>query len=221
MEEREYMPIAVFVSGRGTNLQAIIDAINKGKLKAEIKLVLSNTSKAYALERARKYNIPTKVIPSKKFKNPIEWGEKLIEVVKESGVDLVVLAGFMKILPPNFISAFPNKIINIHPSILPAFKGLAAQEQAFNYGVKYTGCTVHIVTEKLDEGPIIAQAVVPVLPNDNANTLANRILKYEHKIYPQVIQWFAEKRVKIEYNKTVILGAKYGSYPFNPELEIF
>jgi len=215
------LPIAVFVSGRGTNLQSIIDAIESGKLDAEIKLVISNRSKAYALKRCERHGIPYKVIPSKKFPNAEDWGKALIEAVKESGAELVVLAGFMKIVPTNFIEAFKNRIINIHPSLLPAFKGLEAQKQAFDYGVKLSGCTVHLVIPELDSGPVIAQAVVPVLPNDTAQTLANRILEHEHRIYPQVIQWFAENRIKVEGNKVTVLGAQYGSLPFNPSLERF
>ncbi len=218
---KKKLPIAVFVSGRGTNLQSIIDAIEKGKLDAEIKLVVSNRKKAYALERCKKHGIPYKVIPSKKFPNEEEWGKALIEAVKESGASLVVLAGFMKIVPTNFIKAFENRIINIHPSLLPAFKGLDAQKQAFDYGVTLTGCTVHLVIPELDSGPVIAQAVVPVLPNDTPQTLAARILEHEHRIYPQVIQWFAEDRIKVEGNKVTVLGAKYGTLPFNPELELF
>ena len=215
------LPIAVFVSGRGTNLQSIIDAIESGKLDAEIKLVISNRSKAYALKRCEKHGIPYEVIPSKNYKDPEEWGKALIEAVKRSGAELIVLAGFMKIVPPNFIEAFENRIINIHPSLLPAFRGLDAQKQAFDYGVTITGCSVHLVTPELDAGPIIAQAAVPVLPNDTAQTLANRILEHEHRIYPQVIQWFAEDRVKVDNGKVVVLGAKYGTLPFNPSLEKF
>jgi phosphoribosylglycinamide formyltransferase-1 len=217
----EKLPIAVFVSGRGTNLQSLIDAIEAGKLDAEIKLVVSNRKKAYALERCKKHSIPYEVIPSKNFENPESWGKALIEAVKRSGAKLVVLAGFMKIVPTNFIEAFKNRIINIHPSLLPAFKGLEAQRQAFNYGVTLTGCTVHLVVPELDSGPVIAQAVVPVLPNDTPQTLANRILKHEHRIYPQVVQWFAENRIKVEENKVIVLGAKYGELPFNPALEGF
>ena len=220
MEGRK-LPIAVFVSGRGTNLQSIIDAIENGKLDAEIRLVVSNRSKAYALKRCEKHGIPYEVIPSKRYKTPEEWGEALIEAVKRSGAELIVLAGFMKIVPTNFIEAFENRIINIHPSLLPAFKGLDAQGQAFDYGVTLTGCTVHLVIPELDSGPVIAQAVVPVLPNDTAETLAKRILEHEHRIYPQVIQWFAEGRVKVNNGKVVVLGAKYGTLPFNPELERF
>jgi len=215
------LPIAVFVSGRGTNLQSIINAIESGKLDAEIKLIVSNRSKAYALKRCEKHGIPYEVIPSRLFSNSYEWGEALIEAVKGSGAKLVVLAGFMKIVPTNFIEAFKNRIINIHPSLLPAFKGLEAQRQAFDYGVTLAGCTVHIVVPELDSGPIVAQAVVPVLPNDTARTLANRILEHEHRIYPQVIQWFAENRVKVEGQKVTVLGAKYGELPFNPALERF
>ena len=215
------LPIAVFVSGRGTNLQSIIDAIESGKLDAEIKLVISNRSKAYALKRCEKHGIPYEVIPSKNYKDPEEWGKALIEAVKRSGAELIVLAGFMKIVPPNFIKAFENRIINIHPSLLPAFRGLDAQKQAFDYGVTITGCSVHLVTPELDAGPIIAQAAVPVLPNDTAQTLANRILEHEHRIYPQVIQWFAEDRVKVDNGKVIVLGAKYGTLPFNPSLEKF
>ncbi|NPB05823.1 MAG: phosphoribosylglycinamide formyltransferase [Aquificae bacterium] len=219
--KRDKLPIAVFVSGRGTNLQSIIDAIEAGRLDAEIRLVVSNRSKAPALQRCERHGIPYEVIPSKKFETPEKWGEALIEAVKRSGAELVVLAGFMKVVPANFIEAFKNRIVNIHPSLLPAFKGLEAQRQAFDYGVKLTGCTVHLVTPELDSGPIIAQAVVPVLPNDTPETLAARILEHEHRIYPQVVQWFAEGRVRVDGNKVWVDGARYGTLPFNPELEKF
>ncbi len=215
------MNIGVLVSGRGSNLQAIIDNVEKGKIEANISVVISNNPNAHAIERCKKHGIHYKIIEMKDFKNKIEFEKEIISVLKEGNVDLIVLAGFMKVLSNFFISNYRNKIINIHPSLLPSFKGLHAQKQAINYGVMISGCSVHIVDESLDGGPVIIQAVVPVLPEDDEITLAKRIIKYEHRILPQTIKWFSEKRVIIENRKVYIKNARYGTIPFNPDLEGF
>ncbi len=215
------LKIGVLVSGRGSNLQAIIDSIEAGKVKAKIEIVVSDNPKALALERCRKHGIPYMTIEQKNHSSRKAFEEAIVKVLKEKGVELVVLAGFMRILSGHFLKHFPNRVINIHPSLIPAFQGLHAQEQAVKFGAKFSGCTVHIVDESVDAGPVIVQAVVPVLPEDTGETLAERILKWEHKILPQTIQWFAEDRIKIEGRKVIVEGAKYGELPVNPTLEIF
>jgi len=215
------LKIGVLVSGRGSNLQAIVDAIESGKVKASVELVISDNPKAYAIERCKKHKIECKVIQRREFPSKKDFEEKLVEELKNKDVELVVLAGFMRILSQNFLKHFPNRVINIHPSLIPAFQGLNAQRQAVEFGVKFSGCTVHIVDESVDGGPVIIQAVVPVLPEDNEETLAERILKWEHKILPQTIQWFAENRVIIKGRKVIVKDATYGTLPVNPALEIF
>lgn len=186
--------IGVLVSGRGTNLQAIIDSIQKGDLSAEIVIVISDNPNAMALERAKKANIPTAYVkPGKKS----EFEEKIIRLLEENNVELIVLAGFMRILSPNFVNHFPLRIINIHPSLLPSFPGLEAQRQALEYGVKITGCTVHFVNEMVDAGPIILQEAVPVYDDDTVESLSNRILEKEHKILVEAIRLFSENRLKV------------------------
>jgi phosphoribosylglycinamide formyltransferase-1 len=193
--------IGVLVSGRGTNLQAIIDAIENGELNADIAVVLSNKKDAPALERAQKKGIETAYLDPKQFANKKEYDLALARELKNRRVDLVCLAGYMRILSPEFIAMFPGKIINIHPSLLPAFPGLDVQQKAIDYGVKFSGCTVHFVNEEVDGGPIILQAVVPVHPSDDAATLSERILIQEHLIYPRAIQMIAENRLHIENRK--------------------
>jgi len=193
--------IGVLVSGRGTNLQAIIDAIEDGELNADIAVVLSNKKDAPALERAQKKGIGTNYLDPKQFASKKEYDLVLARELKNHRVDLVCLAGYMRILSPEFIGMFPGKIINIHPSLLPAFPGLDVQQKAIDYGVKFSGCTVHFVNEEVDGGPIILQAVVPVHPSDDAATLSERILIQEHLIYPRAIQMIAENRLHIENRK--------------------
>jgi phosphoribosylglycinamide formyltransferase-1 len=193
--------IGVLVSGRGTNLQAIIDAIDNGELNADIAVVLSNKKDAPALERAQKKGIETAFLDPKQFANKKEYDLALAGELKKHQVDLVCLAGYMRILNPEFIGMFPDKIINIHPSLLPAFPGLDVQQKAIDYGVKFSGCTVHFVNEEVDGGAIILQAVVPVHPSDDASTLSERILIQEHLIYPRAIQMIAENRLHIENRK--------------------
>lgn len=215
------MNLGILVSGRGSNLQAIINAIEGGKLKSRISLVISDREGVQAIDRCIKHHIPYKVIKRKDFQSKESFELAMVEALKEAKVGLVVLAGFMRVLSPLFLQAFPMKIINIHPSLIPAFQGLNAQRQALEYGAKITGCTVHFVTQELDNGPVIAQACVPVLPEDTEESLSQRILSYEHRILPQVIKWISEGRVKVEGRSVVVEGAKYGTLPFNPSLEDF
>lgn len=193
--------LGVLVSGRGTNLQAIIDAIETGPLKARIAVVLSNKKDAPALEKARSHGIEALWVDPKQHAGKKEYDQALVQELKTRNIDLVCLAGYMRILKPEFIRAFEGKIINIHPSLLPAFPGLNVQQQAIDHGVKFSGCTVHFVNEQLDSGPIILQAVVPVHDTDDAHSLAERILIQEHLIYPRAIQMIAENRLHIENRK--------------------
>ncbi len=189
--------IGVLVSGRGTNLQAIIDQISCGHIPAKIEIILSNKKDAPALDRGKSHGIKSIFVNPKNFNSKSDFDLALVAELKKHKVDLICLAGYMKILGKEFIQSFPNKIINIHPSLLPAFPGLNVQQKAIDYGVKFSGCTVHYVNEEVDSGPIILQAVVPVLDNDNEESLANRILEQEHKIYPEAIKLIAEKKIKI------------------------
>lgn len=197
--------LGVLVSGSGTNLQAIIDNIEAGGLDAKIKIVISNNVNAYAVERAKKHRIPTFIIADSHFQTREDCDKHLVEILKSHSVDLVVLAGFMRLLTSAFIKSFPMRIINIHPALLPAFPGLHAQKKAVEYGAKFSGCTVHFVDEGVDTGPIIIQAVVPVDDDDTEETLSKKILKEEHKIYPQAIRLFAEGRLEIKGRKVVVL----------------
>ena len=188
--------LGVLVSGSGTNLQAIIDGCREGIIGAEVAVVISDVEKAFALERARKAGIRDVYIPWKKGKKS-EWEEEAVGHLRDAKVDLICLAGFMRIVGPTFMSAFKNRIINIHPAILPSFTGLHAQEQAFDWGVKVSGCTVHFVTDDLDMGPIIVQKVVEVKEDDTAETLSARILEQEHKAYPEAINLVLEGRTEM------------------------
>jgi phosphoribosylglycinamide formyltransferase-1 len=185
---RQAGSLGVLISGRGSNLQAIIDAIASGALDARIAVVISNVADAPGLQRARNAGVETLVLPHKSWPTRDDYDRALAAVLHERGVDLVCLAGFMRLLGPAFIAAFPDRIVNIHPSLLPSFPGTEAQRQAFAYGVKVTGATVHFVTTELDAGPIVMQAVVPVRDSDTPETLAARILAEEHRLYPAAIQ---------------------------------
>jgi len=215
------LEIGVLVSGRGSNLQAIIDAIERGILKARIGLVISDNPEAYALKRCKAHSVPFEVLSRRDFPSKEAFEEKMVELLKGAGVKLVVLAGFMRVLSGNFLREFPKRVINIHPSLIPAFQGLHAQRKAVEFGVRFSGCSVHIVDESIDGGPVIAQAVVPVLPEDDGERLSERILSFEHRILPQTIQWFAEDRVIVSGRKVLVKGARYGTLPVNPELELF
>jgi phosphoribosylglycinamide formyltransferase-1 len=190
------LKIAVLVSGRGSNLQSIVDACRSGEINADTVLVLSDNSKAKALERARNQSIKSKVLQRKNYDDVATYDVALSDAVEESGADLVCLAGFMRILSKKFIHRFDGNIINVHPSLLPSFPGLAAQRQALDHGVKVSGCTVHFVDEGVDTGPIIIQSCVPVMPRDTVESLSARILEQEHIIYPKAIQMIASGEVK-------------------------
>ncbi|MBI5657049.1 MAG: phosphoribosylglycinamide formyltransferase [Geobacter sp.] len=195
---RQAVAVGVLVSGNGTNLQSIIDRIESGELLARVACVISNKADAFALERARRHSIPAIHLDHRQHQNREAYDAALVDALKSHGVELVVLAGFMRILTPVIIDAFPNRIMNIHPALLPAFPGLHAQQQALDYGVKVSGCTVHFVDAGCDTGPIIIQAVVPVVEGDTEDSLSRRIHKEEHRIYPEAIQLYAKRRLTIE-----------------------
>ncbi|PUU87918.1 MULTISPECIES: phosphoribosylglycinamide formyltransferase [Halanaerobium] len=199
------LKLAVFASGRGSNFQSIIDSIKSGAIPAEVKLLISDNQDAGALKRAERENVEHLFIDPTHFETKADYEKELIGLLKNAEVELVVLAGYMRILSPLFVQKFKNQIINIHPSLLPAFKGLDAQKQAVDYGVKYSGCTVHFVDQGMDTGPIIKQAVVEVKADDSADNLAARILKEEHRIYPEAVKLIAEGKIKIEGRKVKIL----------------
>ncbi len=190
--------IAILASGSGSNAQAIFDKIHTGQLDAKVSLVITNRPGAKVLERAQKYTIPTLELDHKAFPDRESFDARLVQALQECGAELIILAGYMRIITPIFLQAFPNKVINVHPAILPSFVGAHGAADACSYGVKLSGCTVHFVNEEVDGGAIIAQAAVPVLAGDNAEALQQRIQKMEHRLFPQVIQWFAEGRIALE-----------------------
>ena len=195
--------LAVLISGRGSNLQAIIDAIANRRLRARIAIVISNVEGAQGLARADAAGIPTEVLPHRQWPTREAYDIQLVETLRQHEVDLVCLAGFMRLLGPAVIDAFPARILNIHPSLLPSFPGLDAQRQAHQYGVQVTGVTVHFVDTQLDAGPIVMQAAVPVLPADTLDTLASRILAEEHRVYPEAIQLVLDGGWRIEGRRFV------------------
>ncbi len=198
------LKIGVLISGNGSNLQAIIDCCTAGTLAADISCVISNRAGAYALERAQKHGIPALHVDHRLFSGRESYDAELVKVLHEYDVDLVVLAGFMRIITPVLLAAFPHAVMNIHPALLPSFPGLHAQQQALDYGVKVTGCTVHFVDAGTDTGPIIMQAVVPVVEGDREDTLAARIQKEEHRIYPEAIRLHAAGRLSVVGRKVLI-----------------
>ena len=196
--------LGVLCSGRGTDLQSIIDAIEEGKVPAEIAIVLTD-KEAYALERARKAGIEAVCVDRKQFDGREPFEKALIEKLEAAGVTLVVLAGFMRILTPYFVGHFAGRIMNIHPALLPSFPGAHAHRDVLAYGVKVSGCTVHFVDEGTDSGPIIMQAAVPVLDDDTEETLGARVLKEEHRIYPECIRLYCEGKLQVDGRKVTIL----------------
>ncbi|MGI6485341.1 MAG: phosphoribosylglycinamide formyltransferase [Tepidanaerobacteraceae bacterium] len=205
--------LGVLVSGGGTNLQAIIDSIQSGYLPASIEVVLSNREDSYALQRAASNGIPNCAVLPKDFKTVQEYDEELISILKKFSVNLVILAGFVRVLSPVFVRAYPNRIMNIHPSLIPSFcgkgyYGLRVHKEVIRYGVKITGATVHFVDEGTDTGPIILQRAVSVEDHDTPETLAARVLKEEHRIYPEAIKLFAEGRLVIKGRRVHIIKAK-------------
>ena len=200
------LPLGVLISGNGTNLQAIIDAIEEKRLDAVIKIVLSNKEEALGLARAQRHGIPSQVIDHKKYPSREAFDQAMIDVLKAQGVELVLLAGFMRLLSPLFVKTFSNRIMNIHPALLPAFPGLHVQKKAVEHGVRIAGCTVHFVNEECDEGPIIIQAAVPVFPDDTDESLSARILEQEHRIYPRAVELYSEGRLRVVGRKVFVDG---------------
>jgi phosphoribosylglycinamide formyltransferase-1 len=199
------LKIGVLVSGRGSNLQAIMDNIENGSLSAQVAVVISDQADAFALERARKHNIPAVQVSAKGFKGKREeYDALLVQELRKFKVELVVLAGFMRIITRVLVQAYPNRIMNIHPALLPAFPGLHVQKAAIDHGVKFSGCTVHFVDEGMDTGPIIIQAVVPVLDTDTEDSLSARILKQEHRVFSRAIQLFGEGKLKVEGRRVIV-----------------
>lgn len=196
--------IAILLSGRGSNFEAIYKAINEGKIDAEIGIVISNKEDARGLLRAKEFGLETLFLNPKEFSSREEYDLRLAEEIEKRDIDLICLAGWMRILTPSFVQKFRNRIMNIHPALLPSFPGLEAQKQALEYGVRFSGCTVHFVNEEVDAGPIILQAVVPVFQNDTVETLSERILKEEHRIYPEAVRLFVEGKLRIEGRRVII-----------------
>jgi phosphoribosylglycinamide formyltransferase 1 len=197
--------LGILLSGRGSNFEAIADHIERGDLVARIAIVVSNVSQAPGLEKARRRGLDAVYIDPRGLSRE-EFDRRLISTLQQKQVDLVCLAGFMRLLSPVFIRSFPQRILNIHPSLLPAFPGLIAQKQALEYGVKFTGCTVHIVDEKLDAGPIILQATVPVLDDDNEDSLSARILVQEHQLYSEAIQLVLQNQIKLDGRRVFLIS---------------
>ena len=198
------LQLGVLASGNGSNLQAIIDAIEDGRLEADIRVVLSDKPDAYALARAEKHKITALPIHTTNYRTREEYDGAMAELLEDFDVDVVVLAGYMRIVTNALLKKFPKRVVNIHPALLPSFPGLHGQKQALDYGVKYSGCTVHFVDEGMDSGPIIAQRVVPVLDDDTEETLAARILEQEHQIYPEVLQWMSQGKVHLKGRKVTV-----------------
>ncbi|MEI7892433.1 MAG: phosphoribosylglycinamide formyltransferase [Myxococcales bacterium] len=192
------MRLGVLVSGSGTNLQAILDAVATGALDASVAVVISNVSTAAGLARASNAGVATEVVNHREYASREAFDAGLVERLRHHQVDTVVLAGFMRIVTRVLLEAFPRRVVNIHPALLPSFAGVHAQRQALNYGVRVAGCTVHLVDEGTDTGPILAQAVVPVLDDDDEESLGARILVQEHALLPKVLQWISEGRVRVE-----------------------
>jgi len=200
--------IGVLLSGRGSNFEALAESVSAGRIpNAEIAIVVSNQPDALGLKKAEARGIPTRMIPSKGLQREA-YDRQVAAVLQEHKVDLICLAGYMRLLSPYFVAAFPQKILNIHPSLLPSFPGLEAQKQALDHGVKFAGCTVHFVDENLDAGPIILQSVVPVLDSDDEHALSERILKEEHRIYSEAARIVLEGKYKIEGRRVLICGAE-------------
>jgi phosphoribosylglycinamide formyltransferase-1 len=198
--------IGVLLSGRGSNFEALADSVGAGRIPgAEIAVVVSNREGAPGIERANARKIPTRVIPSKGLEREV-YDRQVVAVLREFEVDLVCLAGYMRLLSPFFVASFPNRILNIHPSLLPSFPGLESQRQALEYGVKFAGCTVHFVDENLDAGPIVLQAAVPVRDDDTEETLPSRILAEEHRIYTEAVRIVLEGKYKIVGRRVVRTG---------------
>ena len=196
---------AILASANGTNAQAIIEAVRAGRLDADVKVVLTNKEDAGVIERARRLGVAVEIVPSKGIRNRAEYDALVVETLKKYDVDTIALAGWMRILSEVFVNAYEGRILNLHPALLPSFKGATAIADAYEHGVRITGCSVHLVTPELDAGPVIIQAAVPV--NGTASELEAQIHRMEHRIFPQALQWFAEGRISIEGHKIIVAPA--------------
>ena len=215
----ETLKIGVLASGRGSNFQAIIDSIETGYINARINVLITDNPKAFSIERAKKHGIESLIMPPKYYGSRDEYFRDISSELQKRGVELVVLAGFMRIVGKPLLDVYPNGVMNIHPALLPSFPGLHGQKQANDYGVKISGCTVHFVDEGMDTGPIIIQAAVPVNDDDTEETVSERILRLEHKIFPEAIKIFSEGRIEIHGRKVRIKGSAFDESPLiNPPL---
>lgn len=214
------MRLGVLVSGSGTNLQSILNACAAGLIDARVAVVISNVASAFALKRALEAGVPTRIVSHKDYPDREAFDAELVKTLKEYEVELVCLAGFMRILTQGFIRAFSGRIMNIHPALLPSFPGLDVRQAAIDHGVRFSGCTVHFVDEGVDTGPIIIQAVVPVYPDDTEERLRDRILRCEHKIYPEAIRLYAQGRLSISGRRVLIHDHRHdeAAYLINPSL---
>lgn len=219
---KDGIKIGVLISGRGSNLNSIIDAIDSGMISGKIAVVISNKADAGGLHIAREHKIPAHIVLNKEFPGRKAFDAELVKILHGAGVELVVMAGFMRIVTGVLLKAFPMRVMNIHPALLPCFPGDNGHGDALSYGVKFSGCTVHFVDEGVDTGPIIIQAVVPVFDNDTEETLAGRILEQEHRIYPRAIQLYSQKRLIIEGRKvkTVPMSHPDTFHAVNPLLDV-
>jgi phosphoribosylglycinamide formyltransferase 1 len=218
---RPPVKLGVLISGEGTNLQAIIDAIERGELAADIRLVVSNRANAHGLDRARAHGISARVIDHRRFCSREDFDRELAAALTQREVELVACAGFMRLLSPVMLRAFPNRIMNIHPALCPAFPGVDAQKAACDYGVRFTGCTVFLVSKGVDDGPVIVQAVVAVQPDDDEKQLTARIRAAEHRIYPYAIRLFQQGRLQVRGRKVLIKDVPQAEAPvtlINPPL---
>lgn len=212
------LTLGVLASGRGSNFQSIIDHIENHYLPARIAVLITDNPNAYAIERAKRHNIETIILKPKDFPDKDSYYSRIADELEQRGVELVILAGFMRVVGKRLIDRFKNRIMNIHPALLPSFPGLHGQKQAVDYGVKLSGCTVHFVDEGMDTGPIIIQSAVPVYDDDTEETLSERILKQEHRIFPYAIKLYSEGRLKVEGRKVIIDAERKDSVIINPPI---
>ena len=213
------LTLGVLASGRGSNFQSIIDGIESGYVSAKVAVLITDNPDAFAIERAKKHNIESLVLKPRDFADRDAYYTQIAGELKKRGVKLVILAGFMRVVGKALIDKYTNKIMNIHPALLPSFPGLHGQKQAADYSVKISGCTVHFVDEGMDTGPIIAQAAVPAYHDDTEDTLSKRILTQEHRIFPYAIKLYAEGRISVEGRNVVIKGDREESVMINPPLQ--
>jgi phosphoribosylglycinamide formyltransferase-1 len=212
------LTLGVLASGRGSNFQSIIDSIVSGVLNARVATLITDNPEAYAIERANNHNIEALVIKPRDFSDRDSYYSQIAGELKKRGVELVILAGFMRVVGKTLIDHYRNKIMNIHPALLPSFPGLHGQKQAADYSVKISGCTVHFVDEGMDTGPIIVQAAVPAFHDDTEDTLSDRILRQEHKIFPYAIKLYSEGRISVDGRRVIIKGDRKEAFIVNPPL---